>query len=217
MQPQDPHAPICGAKTRSGKPCTNPPMHGRTRCRMHGGATPIGIAAPSYKHGRYSTSIPARLAATYETGLDDPQLLELREEIALIDARLAEVLREIDGLGDSAKWADAKKAWITYQYAPNVTLKAKAQADLEFLIDQGANQHAAWAALQNLIEQRRKLVESEHKRLVQAQQTISAEQAMALVGGLLGIMKQHIHDRATLSAIQTDVARLLDRPPDRRS
>lgn len=30
----------CGAKTRSGKPCPNPPMRGATRCRQHGGASP---------------------------------------------------------------------------------------------------------------------------------------------------------------------------------
>lgn len=30
----------CGAKTRRGDPCTNPPVTGATRCRMHGGATP---------------------------------------------------------------------------------------------------------------------------------------------------------------------------------
>lgn len=34
----------CGAKTRSGKPCPNPPMRGATRCRQHGGASPAAQA-----------------------------------------------------------------------------------------------------------------------------------------------------------------------------
>ncbi len=29
----------CGAKTRDGDPCRNPPMRGARRCRMHGAAT----------------------------------------------------------------------------------------------------------------------------------------------------------------------------------
>lgn len=29
----------CGARTRDGHPCLNPPMRDATRCRMHGGAT----------------------------------------------------------------------------------------------------------------------------------------------------------------------------------
>jgi hypothetical protein len=46
----------CGAKTRSGKPCSAPAVHGNKRCRMHGGAP--GSGAPrgnrnALKHGLY--------------------------------------------------------------------------------------------------------------------------------------------------------------------
>ena len=36
---------ICGAKTRSGAPCTQKPMRGQKRCRMHGGSSPNALAA----------------------------------------------------------------------------------------------------------------------------------------------------------------------------
>ena len=47
----------CGAKTRSGGACRSPAVHGRKRCRMHGGAP--GSGAPkanrnARKHGRFS-------------------------------------------------------------------------------------------------------------------------------------------------------------------
>jgi len=35
---------LCGAKTRSGAPCKTPPVNGKRRCRMHGGAP--GSGAP---------------------------------------------------------------------------------------------------------------------------------------------------------------------------
>jgi hypothetical protein len=46
----------CGAKTRSGKSCRSPAVHGNKRCRMHGGAP--GSGAPegnqnALKHGLY--------------------------------------------------------------------------------------------------------------------------------------------------------------------
>jgi hypothetical protein len=44
----------CGAKTRKGTPCQRPPLAGRTRCRLHGGASPVGMAHYRYKHGRRS-------------------------------------------------------------------------------------------------------------------------------------------------------------------
>jgi hypothetical protein len=47
----------CGAKTRSGRPCKSPSVHGKSRCRMHGGA--LGSAAQrgnknALKHGRHT-------------------------------------------------------------------------------------------------------------------------------------------------------------------
>jgi hypothetical protein len=52
---------VCGARTRSGKPCQSPAM-ANGRCRMHGGPSP---GAPkrsqhAYKHGRYSAEAIAR-------------------------------------------------------------------------------------------------------------------------------------------------------------
>jgi hypothetical protein len=35
-------APRCGARTRSGSPCRSPAVHGKRRCRMHGGAAGSG-------------------------------------------------------------------------------------------------------------------------------------------------------------------------------
>lgn len=50
-------SPRCGAKTRSGAPCTAPAVAGKRRCRMHGGAP--GSGAPlgnknALKHGDYA-------------------------------------------------------------------------------------------------------------------------------------------------------------------
>ena len=50
-------SPRCGAKTRLGRPCNSPAVHGKKRCRMHGGAE--GSGAPkgnknALKHGRYT-------------------------------------------------------------------------------------------------------------------------------------------------------------------
>ena len=45
----------CGARTRSGSTCRSPAVGGKTRCRMHGGATgsggPLGERNGNYRHG----------------------------------------------------------------------------------------------------------------------------------------------------------------------
>ena len=50
-------SPRCGAKTRSGEPCSAPAVRGKERCRMHGGAP--GSGAPrgntnALKHGHFT-------------------------------------------------------------------------------------------------------------------------------------------------------------------
>lgn len=53
--------PLCGAKTRSGKPCAKYRINGKRRCRLHGGLSTgpktaegkARIAAAQLKHGRY--------------------------------------------------------------------------------------------------------------------------------------------------------------------
>jgi hypothetical protein len=50
-------SPRCGAKTRTSGTCRSPAVHGKKRCRMHGGAT--GSGAPranqnARKHGLFT-------------------------------------------------------------------------------------------------------------------------------------------------------------------
>jgi len=58
----------CSAKTRRGTLCQTPPVTGKKRCRMHGGAKGSGAPKGSqnaFKHGRYSREfIENRKAAT---------------------------------------------------------------------------------------------------------------------------------------------------------
>lgn len=60
---------------------------------MHGGNAPKGIASPHFKHGKnskYLNHLPAALAPHFDP--DRPQLVELTEEIALIEATVIEAL-----------------------------------------------------------------------------------------------------------------------------
>ena len=55
---------------------------------MHGARIPIGAASATFKHSRYSKYLPARLLKRFQEALDDEQLLEIRDEIAVVDARI---------------------------------------------------------------------------------------------------------------------------------
>lgn len=212
MPSENPHA-VCGAKTRSGTPCQQRPMP-NGRCYMHGGPTPVGIALPQFRTGRHSKYMPARLIERYQASLSDPELLNLRDDIALIDARLTALLERVD-IGESATlWEQVSDAWDAYQRVRGNGTKTEVEALglVDWLIRRGTNEYRAWAEVQTAIEQRRKLTDSEQKRLVAMQQMVTAEQALGFVAALQDSVRRHVSDRAILQAIALDMAALVNRP-----
>jgi hypothetical protein len=50
--------PRCGARTRAGTACQRPAIHGRRRCRLHGGLSPgapRGAKNGNFRHGNWTT------------------------------------------------------------------------------------------------------------------------------------------------------------------
>lgn len=182
------------------------------RCRKHGGTTPRGLALPQTTHGRYSKALPARMAGRYQEAMQDTELLALREDVALIDARLADVLSRVD-TGESGRfWARLQVLNADLDDARqsrNATETAAALTALQQTIREGTADYAAWEDVRSLLDQRRRLVESERKRLVEMQQTLTVEKAMLLVGAIAGIVRSHVSDTATLRAISADLDALL--------
>lgn len=209
MPEKPPHA-ICGAKTRSGKPCTQRPM-ANGRCRMHGGKSLPGIANPAFRHGRYSKAMPARLLERFDASLQDPELLALRADISLVDARLSDVLGRVDTGEAGHLWSGIFSAWQGFKQAHASRDRdkiAEALSEVDALIGRGAADYAAWREVMALIEQRRKLVESEQKRMVAMQQMITAEQAMTLIATIAESVRKNVRDRDALAAIQADISRI---------
>lgn len=205
----------CKAKSkRSGERCRRAAMIGKEVCMMHGGKTPRGTNNPNFKHGRYSKAIPDRLAARYNEAQNDSQLLELREDIALIDARISDLLVRVDTGESGAAWrraAEAVQAFKTAQVAGKVPEMHKHLAVLTDTIEGGNGDSEAWAEVYAMLETRRKLVESERKRLVEMQQYISTERAMALIAAITDTVKRHVHDRTALLAISQDIMQITNR------
>ena len=99
---------------RDGSPCRGKAVKGRTTCRMHGGTIPRGLALPQTTHGRYSKDLPARLAGRYREAQSDPELLALRDEVALVDARLGDVLGRVDSGESGALWKQLSNSWQAF-------------------------------------------------------------------------------------------------------
>ena len=92
---------------RTGERCQNRPTIGRDVCRFHGGKTPRGMEAPTFKHGRYVQAFAAA-GPRYAAILADPELLSTRAEIAALTVRLEALIGQAE---ESQKPAAEDKAW----------------------------------------------------------------------------------------------------------
>lgn len=200
--------PICGAKRANQDiTCKNPPLE-NGRCYRHGGRTPKGIASPHFKHGQTSryAHLPPRLSERVAEFMQRPDQLEGRENIAVIDARLSDLYSQLHSAEPTDVWADLKQRYIAIQQLRKAEEDtAEAEEDFQDMLYNGvAEMYKAdkiWQDILQLTEQRRKLTESENKRIKEAGQFITAEQFMMFIQLVLGIIKQNVSDRRELNAI----------------
>lgn len=207
----------CEAKSKqSGQRCKRHAVPGKRVCVIHGGKSASGAASATFKHGRYSKDLPTRLAQRYHEAQADSELLELREEIALVDSRLADLLLRVDSGEAGHWWKELKRIYGEYQEAvgkSDVATMSKRLAELGGSIQSGTSDYHAWGEVYNVIEQRRKLVESERKRMVELGQMISAAAAMVLIARLTEVIQTHVTDKRALAAIAADVGKLIAQDP----
>jgi hypothetical protein len=223
--------PICGGKLRGGKLgahgdglCHKSPLI-NGRCMWHGGKSLAGPASPRYIHGRnsrypfikvpemskYDGALSSNLQEAYLRSLNDDNRLALDNEMAVIDARLIDLMKRIDVDMSRTTWEDAKNAVESLAVAARTgdqRVAAEKLAQLRSLFAHGNQDFELWEAYLKATEQRRKLVETEQKRLVLAQQTMTSQQAMTFLNNIVAVIKIHVSDPIILSAIARDVARL---------
>lgn len=200
-KPAGPIPGRCGSPLRKkpGQFCGAWPLEGRSRCRLHGGASPIGPASPQWKHGRHSTALRGDLLERYERASQDPELASLRSELQLVDARMGEVLASLGGrLAVPAQpaggavpadpWALVRQRFEAFTVAARSGNQAAGQAalrSLEAAITDGLSLASTWREVYELTELRAKLVVSEARRARDQQEMISSTEAVALMTALV--------------------------------
>lgn len=204
----------CTATSKTtGERCRNAAVTGYTVCRMHGAGSPTHgrPGGRPITHGRYSKRLPDRLAARYRESQRDPRLLELRDEINLLDARLGELLDHLPTGESGLRWRQVQMAFdnMTAVIAGgDAELFRLALDRLSRAVRGGDHEYQVWQEICQVIEQRKRLVESERKRLVDMQQMITAEHAFGLMTSIAAIIREYVRDGATLAAISTKLRAL---------
>lgn len=204
----------CGAKTRSGSPCRKPKVPGRPRCRLHGGLSlAAGPTHPRWKHGRYSVvGVPENLAAQVQRAAEDPDLLSLREEIALVQATIVDLITR-PGVSPSEYLRGVRR--LAAQVRSEGGTKASTVLDLVSLIEQAGQAVDLYDEIAELAVKKSRLVDSESKRLEQLGQQISAERAYLMIRETLLALREEVKDGHVLARVGSRLASILGRSTGR--
>lgn len=203
---------ICGAKLRNKDAyCKKAALKGTTRCRQHGGLSPSGMQhwrlRDGVSSGRYSKALPRDMLEKYTEARTDPELLSLRDELALTDTRLAHLLENLDTGVQAQAWREMHALWRQFLRAQQAKDTGTMRLVLNRLgerIEASAQEENTWREINECVERRRKLVETEQRRLVNMSQVLTYERAAVLFGYITGVIQRHVTDRDTLAAISAE-------------
>lgn len=201
----------CGAKRTQGPGyCTRSSM-ANGRCWMHNGAAARGPLASQWKHGRRS-KYQLLLGEKFLATLDDPELLSLQTDVALVTERINGLLERVSSGESGSAWKQLQRSWREFRRHRSTGNVVKMQEALEQLaepLEQGIADHAAWEELGLQLDRRARLADQEQKRLEKLQATLTIEEALGLLGTVLDVLKRHVADPDVLAAIGADLEQLV--------
>lgn len=198
--------PQCGAS----RYCRNLVESEGWRCRFHGGESLIGALSPTFKDGSRSRYVPKKLLSTYEGALEDKELMTLRQDVALLETRMRELLGGLERT-DGVKIFPKLRACLDRMHGTtNKDVRFAAFEEMQDLINKGMYEEGAWNEIREILEQRRRIIESERKRLVEMHQMISLEQMLTMIAAISASVKKHVTDKSSLKAIASDIKKLMD-------
>lgn len=207
----------CGAKLQGrnrycvAKPAMRKGQGQARRCRRHGGMSLRGADHPRWIDGRRTEKFTpkGRLAFAYRRALLNPELTSMHDEIAMIDGRAAELVAALGQVGCAAAWRAVVRECAAAVSCTTDEARVRCLQILQRSIEAGASVSQSWDDLLSLWESRRKIAETESKRLQALDQTMTMAEAYGLLHQMAESVRQHVTDQRTLHAIGMDFARIV--------
>lgn len=176
---------------------------------MHGGAVGSGRQVI---HGRRWSVLPTRLKTCFEAAMADPKLIELQEDLALVESLIEETCSAMSENSSAEWWQSAKDAFEDFKRAgvkrDQKTMETSL-AQLDACLSNGYGLAQKEEKLLGLIERRRKIVETEARRIRDAQSFLAEREVMALITALVAAVQRRIQDPKVLHLLVDDFNRLL--------
>ena len=178
------------------------------KCRMHGGVALVGAQVNNFRTGRHSKYLPADLDKIYTEALANPDLLEMADHIALLEARIQDVLKRASGGEPIPRWVDVRHAFddlATVVLAGEQNL-ISAQLDRMYkLLEGGEKWDTTWEQVTGTMEQLRKMTDTEVKRKKELNQMVAVERVVALMAAVGQAVKRNVKNPDEINAVYAEL------------
>jgi len=145
---------------------------------------------------------------TYEQFLSDPDILSLRSEMALMDARLAQQLRRLETNDSKEAWRLVSQAHVTLRMildSPTGECDSDDLAAISLSLRNALDAHATdkevWDDVQAIIMVRTKLADTERRRIVDARRFLTIEEANAMLAFVMDTVFTNVKDASVRAQI----------------
>lgn len=167
------------------------------------------------KRSRYGQSLrQTTLRERYEKQILAPDLLSVRDEVSLLDARLNDLLSKIDSNAlDFESILDSLQNAFTWLGAGDLERTKQSLDVIKEVVERGILEVVIWKEAYAIIEQRRKLVETEMKTIQTIGSMISTDQMMLLVNKMVAAMTLRFKDQEALALFKDDLDRIFNMVP----
>ena len=221
---------VCGQPLRRGGICHAYPVRGREKCRLHGGKVPRGADHPHFKHGRYSKDLRRDLLFDYFHALEQEDLYDQSDEIAVLEARLKYLMRQAsagetyEDLIASVQTGVNELNEIIQEYKRRKDADSKLELDalrrvetaMVGFLRQISNEQRFWEEYYTVVDQHRKLIESERKRELDSQKLMTEQQVHVLLTFLTNLIRKYVPDAHARNQIAAELIQLSAVPISRQ-
>jgi hypothetical protein len=209
LSPKETTCPKCSTPREF---CSSLPLQGQSRCKHHGGAHAIGTVLKTHDGKGLSKILTTKMLDSYRAHYDDPDILNMTTDIALLNSRRDALVQKWQDQNVSEKqWEKLKTAYenLTYHIELGHTNKINEMLyQLGNIIADGFSDIMLWQEITKIEDQITKIKEREIKRRKTAETVITEREFRQMFGFILSIIDNRIKDDNLKNQIMVDLQKL---------
>ncbi len=152
-----------------------------------------------------------RLGTIFARSFEDPELTRLRKDLAIVETRLVELIQSLNSQQNGTLWKQLRSKHRELKRSkPTSTKAANLFKEITELVERGSNDSLIWNEIAKQIELRRRLLDSETKRVLAAHQVMTAEEVKMLIDAVATLIRENVKDRQALQKISEGLVGFID-------